>query len=492
MLRKTVQNWISWKRILGKNVDWKMRGKNLRKKDWPKFSPQRVTPRGSKFRIGTRDLFVDVPAAPVDDCISIIHRIEEESRTAEDAYAEVQEKLGKLNKSIQRRIEEVTGEECDWIKIVVKELSISEKPYNIQLRIDWNKLLQFLDAVAKKENLPLSKKYIYIHSCRNFFLPPESEKGKTWISEKNFKKAQRLAKEDIEKCVEKIGSLRRRVENIAQKCRKKEISSLFYLYSKDFVSSLHYLRRLLRKGRLTACYRELGNSLEELSEALFYDTITFKEIEDFDKPFILDPPTHDWFKVARDKGGLLRSLGELRKCFRKLINSIFDFYEDETSIEKKDIWNRLVRNLNTSLFVAGSSVGSEVSPFEIPKEAKEKAKKRAKETVRKILFDLTKKKSLSDEENMLVKESVKEIMPPVKALYVKFPTGSFARQFVSKFFSEDLNKFFNRYSHFSHAYPDSWQIAPGSSILEYKIFAHKFSKFSVKVKNLLEDYKNLL
>lgn len=331
---------------------------SLRKGDWPQFTATRQTPRGSQFRIGTRDVYVDVPSDPLQRVLDWIYTIEEESDTAEEAYKSIQHNLSEIETRVHEWIEHLTGESGNWLDISVRELPISNKSYNIQFRIDWEELQEFLDTVASSDSVTFTKKYQYIFSCRNIRLIPTPE-GQDWISEDNRDKVRSFASDDIDACHQMIDRLRQQTSRVSRKCRERDSVFLFYLYSKDCVSSLTHIHELLDEGRITSCYRELRNILEELSMSIFYDKLAIDE-RGQEHPTPYPTPVHAWFETAQNNRDVIRNLRELRNRYDVPITRIEEFYNNDT-ISRKEVWNGIVAHLNTSLLIAGTATDQSIS-----------------------------------------------------------------------------------------------------------------------------------
>jgi len=73
-----------------------------------------------------------------------------------------------------------------------------------------------------------------------------------------------------------------------------------------------------------------------------------------------------------------------------------------------------------------------------------------------------------------------------------YPSNEFVIGFVSKYFSEDLLKLYKEFSFFVHSYHASWHIFPFSSVLEFKVFNHELSKFSAKIRKIVDAYMDRL
>lgn len=454
--------------------------------DWPEFAATRHTPPGSQFRIGTRSVFVDTPNGLIEPAIARIHQIEEAHDTPHEAYEVVQKDLDDINDLVRRPLEELTGEDCDWINLQVVHLPSARKPYNIQIHFRWEELLKFLETIAASQDIPFTNKYQYVFNCRNIKLLPQTES--TWISAQQKAKVQDFVSDEIQSCHTRLSTLQEIVARVSGTCREKNFIHLYYLYSKDCLHSLDHVDELLDDGRITACYRELRNIIEELSVALFYDRLVLGE-QEIDEPYSLPYPVHDWFDRAREQKETVRNLRELRKYFSGYIQSIKE--STDAPVSKDDIWNNLVDNLSVSLFIVAASTDKHLSDWRIETEARKVVRERAVKATERLLLDVTETSSLSSAEQELSQDLVEQLMPN-QDFWVRFPTGFLARQYVSKFFSEDLNTPYTRYSHFSHAYPDSWQIAPGSSILEYKLFNTEFHRTAGKFEAILTAYRESL
>lgn len=459
----------------------------LTKDDWPQFAATRHTPRGSQFQIGTRSVYVDTPNGLIDAEIARIHEIEDAHDNPEDAYDTVHQELDELNERIRRPIEELTGEDCDWIRLQVQHRSMANKPYNIRAIIKWGDLLEFLDAVAENQDITFIDKYQYIFTCRNIKLAPKTEDE--WLSDHAKETVRMFASDEVTACINRLRSLQDTVSRVSGTCRQKNADHLYYLYSKDCLHSCEHIAELLDTGRITACYRELRNIIEELTVALFYDKL-FLEEKPIGNPYTLPIPTHSWFTSARQQQAVLGNLRDLEDCFSTYIRALYGFTHGTHN--EGEIWDLIVENLNVSLFIAATSTDQQISEWSISDEARTEVVDRATETTEHLLRELRDTDTLSAQEEAFAQKLVVQLLPHSNEFWVMFPTGFFARQYVSKYFSEDLNRPYNRYSHFSHAYPDSWQIAPGSSILEYKLFHTEFHTVADKIDTILVDYEALL
>jgi hypothetical protein len=459
----------------------------LTKDDWPQFAATRHTPRGSEFRIGTRSVYVDTPNGLINAAIARIHKIEDAYDDPEDAYETVQQKLDQLNELIRRPVEELTGEDCDWIRLQVQKRSMAKKPYNIQVILDWEDLLDFLERVAENQDIAFTDKYQYIFTCRNIKLPPKTEDE--WLPDHAKETVRAFASNEFTAYTNRLRSLQDTVSRVSGTCRQKNAVYLYYLYSKDCLHSFEHITELLDTGRITACYRELRNIIEELTVALFYDKLVIEEQKIRD-PYPLPTPTHNWFTSARQQQAVLGNLRDLKDCFSAFIQSLYGFTHG--GHDKDEIWDLIIDNLNVSLFIAAASTDQRISEWSISDEARPELVDRATETTEHLLRNLRDIDTLSTQEETFAQELIAQLLPHGNEFWVMFPTGFFARQYVSKYFSEDLNRPYNRYSHFSHAYPDSWQIAPGSSILEYNLFYIESHTVADKMDNILTDYEALL
>ena len=106
---------------------------------YPKYPVQIVTPPNSKIKFGTRDIYVDVPA-------EIYKLYELWWEYYNEPLEENKKNLLNEIKSLEENIKEsVLKEYSDLYKISRPiEVSWAKRPY-IQLRIKWDRFLEYLD-----------------------------------------------------------------------------------------------------------------------------------------------------------------------------------------------------------------------------------------------------------------------------------------------------------------------------------------------------------
>ena len=195
-----------------------------------------------------------------------------------------------------------------------------------------------------------------------------------------------------------------------------------------------------------------------------------------------------WYEWASQRGMVIRNYGVLERRIREMAEAILEEC-GRVGYSRRHVEEAILRNLSYPLLLLIAGVGATVPKrleMYVPSYRREEVRRLAKKDLTQILKALGCRDAVDTDRIVeLFDGRGSVIVPP-------YPSNEFVIGFVSKYFSEDLLKLYKEYSLFVHSYHASWHIFPFSSVLEFKVFNHELSKFSAKIRKIVDAYMDRL
>jgi hypothetical protein len=478
----------------------------MKRENWPFFGT--IVFSDPYFKLGSRTPYIDAPSGFIGNFLSEIQEITKK-------YKANQEKLYDEAIKLKNRYNEYFEKNYgDWLRLRVTSLRFGEKPFGIQVRIKWNKFYSFLEDFAKRDDISLEEKYLYLTSCRYSAIPIMNRQPLEKVLDK--KRLERVQDSVREICKKDIGGIRSKIRDLLAQLERVKIG-LFNIskrksvtielatleYFPEMVSTLQGIDILAQNGLLTSCYREMRKILENLYWVVSNDILLLKllknaeRIEGNDIIFI---PTYReiskaWHEWARNNNATLSHIKELKEKIQPFAEFIRLYGRmKEYNWGKEKITDTLIDNLSYSSFLLFTGI-EELEDEEdeidfIPSYETKTLQMLAEEDLKNTIWQL-KGGSLSKSDEKLVKESLKmEIGRLGKSIVPLYPSNEFVIQFVSKslHLGDIYTRYYERYSYFVHSYDTSWQIFPFSSVLEFKILEYELSAFCDMIVGIFDKF----
>lgn len=387
------------------------------------------------------------------------------------------------------------GEEYGkWFRFVVKKGGFQKKPFAIQVRINWNAFVAFLDQYATRSDLSLEEKYEYISECRLFMgymtSPPREEY--------TARRTKAIAADEISAVDKHIRGFLASLKNMRSKLRSRFLRKGWLpktiVFTSELETVIQGIGSSFDRGLIPTCYREMRTILENLSWVVFDDLLCYtssaiRSNETFIPPYRV--LSRRWFEWAKNQRFIVRGMGDLSKSLNRTIGH-FDILFESTEYDwgKKKIKDAFYRNLTYPLLM--SVVGFRA---DVPTELIERVpvyETRWLESVHQmdfaeLLSDL-KGNRLSESERMLARRMSRAMTRSLEPRFIMpYLSNELVLQVVGKMLGLNLYDFYDKYSYFVHSYSMSWQITPFSSILELKVFEQELSRFLQMVQSSLQE-----
>jgi N-glycosylase/DNA lyase len=234
---------------------------------FPTYPIQIVTPRGSKVRIATRKIYVDLPYEFWDFISEVFPKINE-SKNPQETF---QEELKKFYSDKKDRI--------TFKNVYHGKLSLGTSKWTTQLllklKVNWPVFLEYLEDKAQKLISEIEKegsniREVYKEILENFFrisaIVPEPSLGRFNIYElEKFKKLVRQLQEE-QTIQNYLSVLNQTIKDIA------EITNLISikLWSLQLKSDFYAVEQCLEDMDILSCYFYLRNALENLVKFVVY------------------------------------------------------------------------------------------------------------------------------------------------------------------------------------------------------------------------------
>jgi len=165
-----------------------------------------------------------------------------------------------------------------------------------------------------------------------------------------------VLKDEIQEINEIIEDFVAKLRQTRRKLRKKllikrNIFPLTLAYLPEMISTLLVMKNCVSEGIVSTCYREMRKILESLAWIILDDILLFKKKEmhwiDMYAPPPLRIPNKKWYEWAKEKGLILKSLSQLKKSLKQIIEKINEKY----GWKKKQISRTLLNNTTYPLFL---------------------------------------------------------------------------------------------------------------------------------------------
>jgi N-glycosylase/DNA lyase len=234
---------------------------------FPTYPIQIVTPRGSKVRIATRKIYVDLPYEFWDFISEVFPKINE-SKNPQETF---QEELKKFYSDKKDRV--------TFKNVYLGKLSLGTSKWTTQLllklKVNWPVFLEYLEDKAQKLISEIEKegsniREVYKEILENFFrisaIVPEPSLGRFNIYElEKFKKLVRQLQEE-QTIQNYLSVLNQTIKDIA------EITNLISikLWSLQLKSDFYAVEQCLEDMDILSCYFYLRNALENLVKFVVY------------------------------------------------------------------------------------------------------------------------------------------------------------------------------------------------------------------------------
>ena len=246
-----------------KNLKYSMRLSEV----FPTYPIQVVTPRGSKVKIATRKIYVDLPHEFWDFILEVHSKINE-SKNPQETFQEEKEKFYSDKK------DRITFNNVYLGKLLLHPTAWTTKLL-LKLKVNWPVFLEYLEYKAQKLISEIEKegsniREVYNEIIKNFFelspfVPkPEIARFNTYELEK-FKKLVRQLQEE-QTIRNYLLVLNQTVEDIAKITKLISIELWCFQLKSDFYA----VELCLKNMDILSCYFYLRNALENLVRFVVY------------------------------------------------------------------------------------------------------------------------------------------------------------------------------------------------------------------------------
>ncbi|HDD43904.1 MAG TPA: hypothetical protein ENG63_03465 [Candidatus Desulfofervidus auxilii] len=233
---------------------------------FPAYPLLLVTPRKSKFKIGARRVYVDLPWQAYSFIGMILYKAQKEALTAEDVKKEWNAYLKSHKKALS-----YGGK--PMVKVVVR-YDKNLKKCILLLRINWSLFLEYLEEKAKNLMIEVDKDgksimKVYGDIWNNYFsgIGMISAPQPTYP---NFQRFIKLLKRtgDYYQLIKLIDELKESVETLDKIL--KENYPFIRLHTLNLIMDIEYLKNLVNVANIPASYLLLRNILENFVKIFVY------------------------------------------------------------------------------------------------------------------------------------------------------------------------------------------------------------------------------
>jgi len=240
---------------------------------FPTYPIQVVTPRGSKVKIATRKIYVDLPYEFWDFILEVLPKINE-SKNPQETFKEEKEKF------YSDKRDRITFNNVYLGKLLLHPTAWTTQLL-LKLKVNWPVFLEYLEDKAQKLISEIEKKgsnirEVYNEIIDNFTrsIPIESIKSNMPILRFNtdeFEKFKKLVKwlREEQAIRNYLLTLKQAVEGIAKITKLKGIE----LWSLQLKSDFYAVEQCLENMDILSCYFYLRNALENLVKFVVYSDI---------------------------------------------------------------------------------------------------------------------------------------------------------------------------------------------------------------------------
>ncbi|MDT7892539.1 MAG: hypothetical protein RQ952_07420 [Thermoproteota archaeon] len=240
---------------------------------FPTYPFQIVTPRGSKVRIATRKIYVDLPYEFWDFISEVLPKINE-SKNPQETFEEEKEKF------YSDKRDRITFNNVYLGKLLLHPTAWTTQLL-LKLKVNWPVFLEYLEDKAQKLISEIEKKgsnirEVYNEIIDNFTrsIPIESIKSNMPILRFNtdeFEKFKKLVKwlREEQAIRNYLSTLKQAVEGIAKITKLKGIE----LWALQLKSDFYAVEQCFENMDILSCYFYLRNALENLVKFVVYSGI---------------------------------------------------------------------------------------------------------------------------------------------------------------------------------------------------------------------------
>jgi hypothetical protein len=415
-----------------------------------------------------------------------------ESRRAEEDL----EKNAK--KFIQQMNEEIRRQGLNFITIYSPRratLLTTKFKYFIIVKIDFKKLVRFLEKFAKEEE-PLLTKYRYLAESRIDVVPLIRRRG--LLEETLWKNTQAEVKRNvkpdikticrtIERTMKKLDKLQRKAE---LKYRRRMIKPLFWFAQTETITTLKSCVELIKNGLIASTYREFRKIIELLGCAIFTDLLLKNMLKVWKQPNIWTIPWMEvqFFKIMDTREKRVTNLSDLNGVIKEIYDKVSVYFEMKGKPVSFITFQKVcARKMSFPLFVALCGIDHR-GKYAIERGLiEEPATKNLARIVATVLHKRKETKS-----DLRVAEVALRDMKTKQYLTPKCPTASFMIQFADFLTHQGWERLYSDYSSFVHTYFETFQISPFSSILEFKILREESKRFMNSIEGITSWYSKIV
>lgn len=467
---------------------------------WGNFS----LPRGEKIfgiRKKSSSLWVDIPSDILLNFAQKLSKISSSSESLERARVEAEKLVERVNRELRDR-------GFDFVKISRPrnvQLFTSKYKLGLTIKMDSERLDSFLERFAKDPSKSLYEKYGYISLSR---LPAVGILQRTSPSAEfsPIERIQEGVKErvtgDIERISKDLRSLAEWLSECQQKAEEKYRKRgypLFWFAQPETITTLQACKILGESGCATSVYREFRKILEVKALGIFIDFLHKNSLRLY-KGSGIEGLMIPW--LDRNFFAIMKEIPRVGiSNFDRKLNDLFDrevrIYLQILGIEmsKTKFLELFTQRLSYPLFVAlfgillGEIEREKIRERLSPYCAEERLlTDLASRNLSEILARCSRKKRPTKMENKVSKAISSrfckdKIAPP-------WPTIEFVIWFVEKVSGMKIRKLYSEYSTFVHVYPETFQISPFCSVLEFKILREEIQKFLKRLEEITIWYSS--
>jgi hypothetical protein len=309
---------------------------------FPTYPIQIVTPRGSKVRIATRKIYVDLPYEFWDFISEVFPKINE-SKNPQETFKEEKEKFYSDKK-----------DRITFNNVYLGKLSLGPSKWTtkllLRLKVNWPVFIEYLEDKAQKLISEIEKegyniREVYNEIIDNFTrsIPIESIKSNMPILRFNTDELEKFKKlikwlQEEQAIRNYLSTLKHTVEGIAKITKLKGIE----LWSLQLKSDFYAVEQCLENMDILSCYFYLRNALENLVKFVVYSDIAMN----INTPHDLLLVFFFYEKIAKNKEDKIDSLRiKYRDEIVLYLKNVPEVYLNKTK-ENYDILGRVYNLMN--------------------------------------------------------------------------------------------------------------------------------------------------
>jgi len=480
-------------------------------KQWPQW-PYYVVFKDEKdfFKIGGRSkyMWVDLPNYIYEIAASTLYKISNKASTFEEAYNLAKEEIKKLNEDFKKA-------EFDFVSFQIRKSMFGKKPkINLIINVNPSKFEQYLEKLSSSK-ITLNKKYSFITSSR-LYLITLFMRSPELVSE--FMNSQKVIKvfvqRDLEAALSILGELKVRlsnIQNLAEIKYRKRFIPFFYYFLPETIANISSCILLIKNGLATAVYREFRRILEIVSYSVFLDNLlrnTISMLKKADYDLLEDYTNHIFgyserhYKILmdikeKDAKGSVANLREFEDKLKPIVEDILTYTKlCGKSVSKRRVFKTIREQVSFPLFYYAFGVPIEYinednkELFQYLAIDAEKLYELSLRNLIKILISIQNKTAPSQKDVRLSELILDKIRGKSCEIVAPALHPAFLYQYSGKLLGANITGPYRDYSTFIHLYPNTTQILPFSSILEYKVLRNEVEKFSSLLNEIISKYSS--